>query len=376
MSQTSWGQVAALAKDAGAKYPELVAAQWALESAWGSKLSGKFNFFGIKGKGTKGVQTQEFLDGKWVTIQDEFQDFNSPEECISWLVDRWYKDYGSRYKGVNNATDRNAAAKMLSSEGYATDPAYPSKLIDLMEKNTAPGAAPTSPRQSLASAARWYAAMKHQDDAYAYLESILTPQEIDEFFKRFRAGAVSPAKPKFPLNVPYFYQRDSKTGHGERSCQSSAIAMVVKYYHPMMIKDDDDYLNTVLRYGDTVSQVAQKKALDHYGVKASFHQNGNEGTLTRLLDLGCPVPIGILHKGPISNPSGGGHWITVIGYDDKYFYVSDPFGELDLLNGGYPKAGQTDGKNQRYTRANLMKRWIISGPSDGWYWSFEGESKR
>jgi hypothetical protein len=376
MSQTSWGQIASWAKNAGAKYPELVAAQWALESAWGSKVSGKFNFFGIKGKGTKGVQTKEFIDGKWITIQDEFQDFNSAEECITWLVDRWYKDYDNRYRGVNNAADRSAAARMLSSEGYATDPKYAEKLIELMEKNTVPSEGPGSPRQSLSSAARWYAGLKHQDDAYAYLESILTPQEVDEFFKRFRAGTAAPVKPKFPLNAPYFYQRDSKTGHGERSCQSSAIAMAVKYYHPMMIKDDDDYLNTVFRHGDTVSQVAQKKALDHYGVKASFHQNGNESTLTRLLDLGCPVPIGILHKGPVSNPSGGGHWITVTGYDDKYFYVSDPFGELDLINGGYPKAGPTDGKNQRYSRTNLMKRWIISGPSDGWYWSFEGESKR
>jgi len=51
------------------------------------------------------------------------------------------------------------------------------------------------------------------------------------------------------------------------------LLMAIKYFKPNLIRDDDDYLNTVFRYGDTVSQAAQKKALDHYGIKASFHQN-------------------------------------------------------------------------------------------------------
>ena len=36
-----------MATNAGAKYPQLVAAQWALESAWGEHTSGENNFFGI-----------------------------------------------------------------------------------------------------------------------------------------------------------------------------------------------------------------------------------------------------------------------------------------------------------------------------------------
>ena len=37
-----------MAKTGGAKFPELVAAQWALESGWGKTPSGKNNYFGIK----------------------------------------------------------------------------------------------------------------------------------------------------------------------------------------------------------------------------------------------------------------------------------------------------------------------------------------
>jgi len=41
-----WNGVMAAGKAAGAKYPEVVAAQWALESAWGKHVSGTHNYFG------------------------------------------------------------------------------------------------------------------------------------------------------------------------------------------------------------------------------------------------------------------------------------------------------------------------------------------
>ena len=40
--------VYSMAQRSGAKFPELVAAQWQLESAGGTALSGTNNFFGIK----------------------------------------------------------------------------------------------------------------------------------------------------------------------------------------------------------------------------------------------------------------------------------------------------------------------------------------
>jgi hypothetical protein len=377
MAIASWFDISRAASGLGAKYPELVAAQWALESGWGSHTSGKNNFFGIKGKGTRKT-TKEFINGKEVTIEDEFQDFQNIEDCIKYLVDRWYKDYESN-KGVNRATTREEAAKLLVAEGYATDPKYAEKLIDIMNKNSAPVTPTirTESKISLKSAARWYSGQPHQDAAWDGLEASLTEEQLEKFATAYRSAnrppqPVAKPKPTFPLPVPYYYQRDSKTGHGERSCQSSAIAMCIEYFDPKLIKDDDDYLKIVLRYGDTVSQSAHKKALDSLGIENKFSMTGKESELIRILNLGCPVPIGILHKGNVQNPTGGGHYVTLIGYDDKNFHVHDPFGELDLINGGYPKAGPTDGKNQRYSRTNLMKRWLIHSLSDGWYWDLTG----
>jgi signal transduction protein with GAF and PtsI domain len=49
------------------------------------------------------------------------------------------------YKGVNRAANRNECARLLMSEGYATDPDYATKLIQLMDRQLAtPGnAVPT-----------------------------------------------------------------------------------------------------------------------------------------------------------------------------------------------------------------------------------------
>jgi hypothetical protein len=138
----TWAGVTASARSAGAKYPELVAAQWALESGWGKHTSGLNNFFGLKGSGSE-VTTGEFINGKWVTVKDSFLNFPTLDASVQYLVDRWYKDF-KQFKGVNNAPNRNAAAQQLVKEGYATDPDYAAKLIKLMDQQ-APAAAPPPP---------------------------------------------------------------------------------------------------------------------------------------------------------------------------------------------------------------------------------------
>jgi hypothetical protein len=104
------------------------------------------------------------------------------------------------------------------------------------------------------------------------------------------------------------------------------------------------------------------------GLQHEFRQNGTEKLVCQLLDQGIAVPVGVLHKGSVNKPTGGGHWIVLIGYDNTHFWVHDPFGEMDLINGGYPKAGPIDGRSVRYSRKNLMKRWLISSQADGWLW--------
>jgi lysozyme len=175
-----------------------------------------------------------------------------------------------------------------------------------------------------------------------------------------------PEKPKdLILNVPYYSQRDNQKDP-MRTCFSSSCAMLLKYLKPSSISSDDQYINTVFKHGDTTNPSAQLEALQDYGLAASFRQNGSWDDIDELLDRGIPIPIGILHKGPVTNPTGGGHWLVIIGRtaDGKSVYVNDPFGELDLVNGGYIK---TNGAKLKYSKKNLGPRWLVESPSSGWY---------
>jgi hypothetical protein len=127
-----WDSCYTIARRHGARFPELVAAQCCLESGFGKHTSGKHNYLGIKGNGTT-TTTQEWYDGQWVTIKAGFLDFPSLSACIEYLITRWYKDY-RQFKGVNNAPNRYAAARMLKEQSYATDPDYPAKLSKLMKE--------------------------------------------------------------------------------------------------------------------------------------------------------------------------------------------------------------------------------------------------
>ena len=123
-----------MAKNSGAKYPELVAAQFQLESGGGtSELARKHNnLFGQKGKGVN-YNTKEDGSNGMYEIKDDFKTFNNPQESVNYLVDRWYKDY-DQYKGINNASNADEAAKMLSSQGYATDRNYTNKLTSILRQ--------------------------------------------------------------------------------------------------------------------------------------------------------------------------------------------------------------------------------------------------
>lgn len=313
----SWDGITAAAKSAGAAFPELVAAQWALESGWGRKMSGTWNPFNLKGAGTS-TETREFVDGEWITITDSFLNFPNLATAVQYLVDRWYKDFRS-FKGVNHERTRDDAARALVREKYATAPDYAERLIELMNEN-----APVS-------------------------------------------RLPGPTPHPNPLRVPYYSQRDSAVpGQAMRMCFSSSCAMLVSALRPGAITGpnaDDQYLQRVRQFGDTTDATAQLRALRSYGITARFTQEADWGDIERQIMRGVPVPAGFLHHGSSSAPIGGGHWLTVIGFTKTAVIVNDPFGEMDVFNGGYVSS---KGAGLAYSKRNWGPRWMADGPSSGW----------
>jgi len=185
------------------------------------------------------------------------------------------------------------------------------------------------------------------------------------------SSEISPDSRVKKLGVKYFPQHDSATIHAHRMCFSSSCAMMADYLKPTAIQvaeqEDDYYMkNYVFKHGDTTSSGAQIKALRDLGINAQFRNNLSQADIEAQIDKGIPVPIGFLHHGPVSAPSGGGHWVCVVGYDKlagKYI-VHDPYGELDMANGGY--YGSTNGAWRHYTFAGMNKRWMVERPGSGW----------
>jgi hypothetical protein len=168
------------------------------------------------------------------------------------------------------------------------------------------------------------------------------------------------------LTVKYQSQRDNKTSGADdysRTCFSSSCSMLAMTVKPGCVANDDAYIQKRQPFGDSTDGSAQVACLKSLGINARFTQSGSNDTIKKQIDRGIPVPVGILHHGPASAPSGGGHWICVIGYDTTGFIVHDPWGEIDNASGTYPSE---DGASKHYSYKLFDSRWTVAGNSDGW----------
>ena len=133
---------AKLASQASGVPAELILAQAALETGWGSKPirtdagADSHNLFGIKagrhwtGK-TTNISTTEYVGGNATSMVEPFRVYES--------ADQSFMDYArlisksSRYSSVVNANSAKEAAYQLQYSGYATDPEYGNKLVAVMD---------------------------------------------------------------------------------------------------------------------------------------------------------------------------------------------------------------------------------------------------
>lgn len=174
-------------------------------------------------------------------------------------------------------------------------------------------------------------------------------------------AAIVPSHFGNPLKVPYDDQLLMADGQGWRECFSASSAMLAQYWGKEPNENVYDKLRA--RYGDSTEAAAQLGALRSLGLDAHYQTNGTVAMLQQEIDAGRPVAVGWLCDGPVSAPSGGGHWIVVIGYDDTGFFVNDPYGNCDLVNGGY--LSHHDGAGLHYSFLNWVPRWRVDG-TGGW----------
>lgn len=138
-------KIAPYAVELGKEYgvlPSITIAQAILESDWGtSSLASQYNnYFGIKGNdpsNTKVLQTKEYTNGQWITINGRFRvysDFRESMKDHTKLLVNGTTWNPQQYKQVLQSKDYIEAAVALQSDGYATDPGYTTKIIRIIQK--------------------------------------------------------------------------------------------------------------------------------------------------------------------------------------------------------------------------------------------------
>lgn len=126
-------------------------AQAIIESAWGTSTLAKKakNLFGMKaniggswksewdGKKYK-VKTQEYLNGRYVTITDSFRKYKTIQQSVSdhsaYLLGSEIRKGVLRYAGIKGCKSYEKTAKIIKKGGYATAPNYVDALVNVIEK--------------------------------------------------------------------------------------------------------------------------------------------------------------------------------------------------------------------------------------------------
>ena len=126
--------------------PEALLAQAALETGWGRHVirradgGSSHNLFGIKADGRwqgerASTQTLEYVDGVAVRVRDHFRAYASHADSFNDYVD--FLQRNPRYRDALQRTgDAAAYFSALQAAGYATDPAYATKIQRILDGDT------------------------------------------------------------------------------------------------------------------------------------------------------------------------------------------------------------------------------------------------
>lgn len=176
------------------------------------------------------------------------------------------------------------------------------------------------------------------------------------------------------LNVPFYAQNDNEPwfdgAHGSVQCELTSTAMLLAYLKPGVVDlsrkngfvEVESYLKSKYRKytqsrgnHDATTQCLKNE----FGVDSVWRYDLSTKDLVAQIDKGLPVTIGVEYK-------TAGHIIIVIGYDNKGFFVHDPYGSRNGAQDSYlVDPGHLDyGKEDHYSFSLIRKIWSMD--REGW----------
>lgn len=112
-------------------------AQAALESSWGRSLLSReaLNYFGVKAdsawhNSTLDLPTREYIQGHWITVTAHWRKYSTLDQCFKDHANFFHTN--QRYAFAFKHTSAVEFARSIALAGYATDPAYFTKLHSII----------------------------------------------------------------------------------------------------------------------------------------------------------------------------------------------------------------------------------------------------
>ncbi|MCK8616773.1 glycoside hydrolase family 73 protein [Fructobacillus sp. M158] len=138
----SWAPYAQQLQRQYGVFASISLAQAALESDFGQSALAvqAHNLYGVKasaGQSSVTLPTKEYQDGSWVTVDAAFVSYSTWQASMlahAQLLKQGTSWNPTQYAHVLSAQTYQDAAKGLMTDGYATDPDYATKLVQVIEK--------------------------------------------------------------------------------------------------------------------------------------------------------------------------------------------------------------------------------------------------
>jgi len=278
----------------GVKYPEVAAAQWALHSNYGKRLTGTHNYF-------------ELVDDK----TNEALNFSSAWECFKYIITRLYTN--PEGANVNQGASSHDCARLLGEASYNDDPEYATKISRIIIAE--------SP------------------------------------YPELRNGILSGRNIRVLVDVPYNYtdrsiETDSRLKYRENL--SHVCAMVAGWHD--QVSSVSEYRTLAAQNQSSIIPWQHVLTFRALGFQSQYTNDGTGEILEREIDAGNPVIVEWKNNNSIEGPSGS-HPSCCVGYfNDDYIFI-DPNGQADLINGGYLQTTAKSGHRVSYNKETWLRRW-------------------
>lgn len=219
---------------------------------------------------------------------------------------------------------------------------------------------------SLQNAAKYYKELPHQQEAWDYLTSLLTPTELEKFAKLYRSAPVTKTEWLIPINL--ISQRDvkgdlNKDGRPDwyQTCNVTSVAMVVNFYKGFKLTPTDIDNLIVRRQGSRYSHANLAWALSHYSITSKFSTSTPTDKIIDSIKSGNPV----IWANKLTD---GGHIVVLSGWNEakKAFRIHDPYGEPTIVN---RKWQYKDIRKPYWLSLDSFNKSGMNGPNASGHWA-------